>query len=245
MARLDHEDDIKARQRLRVADRKREARDEMSARTDMLDAIVPGLPDPATASEVRIALGIRDRRTLHKVLEHHSDEMRAGGWNPNAGTFTRESVVRLCLLLRSATSPTAAAVAEAVGGRDKVIRFAYSDLGHVRRCQSFMVQALEYAERVQDEDPAEVWHDLNQMDGYTLKAVFVALAAMLPVDIEQSLLTEYLCNLSPSLRHPGKGAASGLSMLVPPVDQANNIPLGKIPSLCDPFMVEADVEAVA
>ncbi|AAD17615.1 hypothetical protein TM4_48 [Mycobacterium phage TM4] len=235
------EQESKDRRRMRIAQRKREARSAMAVKTYVLDDVLPGLPPIPDTDDVCKALGIKARTTLHNVLYRHRDEMIAGGWDAAAGTFTREAVVRLCLLLRATTSRKAAEVAEAVGARDRVIKFNASKVPHIRRCQALIDKAFGLAERVRDEDPAEVWHDLNQMDAYTLQGITVALAAMVDLDSATGGVTQWLSSLAPSKRHPGKGnggAASGLARLVPTPDEAQGIPLGKIPSLIDPELDE-------
>ncbi|AXQ53067.1 hypothetical protein SEA_RANDO14_47 [Mycobacterium phage Rando14] len=222
-------DEAADRRRERAAKKRRDTRLAQSTRTHVLDDLLPNLPEPATTQQVCDALGIKARTTLHNVLHRHGDEMFSAGWNPDDGTFTHQSVVMLCLLIRASTSLKAAQIAEAVGARRRVIKFHGNKVPHVRNCQAVIQRAKEYAERVRDEDPAELWHDLTRLDGYQLQATVVALAAMVPVD--QPGVTKWLADLAPSGRHKGGGAATGLAKLVPTEAEANGVPLGLASSI--------------
>ncbi|AXH67046.1 hypothetical protein SEA_THYATIRA_48 [Mycobacterium phage Thyatira] len=223
------DDDAAKKRRERAAKKQRDARRALYVKTHVLADVLPSLPETATTQHVCDALGIKARTTLHNVLHRHGDEMFAAGWNPDDGTFTHQSVILLCLLLRATTSLKAAEVAEAVGARRRVIKFHSNKVPHVRNCQAVIKRANEYAERIRDEDPAELWHDLNQLDSYQLQATVVALAAMVPV--EQPDLTKWLTNLAPSGRHEGGGAATGLAKLLPTEAEADGVPIGRAASI--------------
>lgn len=211
-------------QRAAAARRRRNARAALCEKTHVLADILPGLPKTPSTKQVCDALNINARTTLHNTLHRHRDEMIAAGWNPEKGTFSQKSVILLCLFIRATTSRKAAEVTEAIGARRPAIKFHGNKVPHVRNCQSMIKRAYECAERIRDEDPAELWHALGQLDPYQLQGVTVALAAMVPVD--QPDLTKWLTELAPSKRHEGSGAASGLAKLIPTEDQAKGVPVG-------------------
>lgn len=225
----DETTDAAENRRERAAQKRREARAAFARKTYVLGDILPDLPETSTTQQVCAALSIKARTTLHNVLHRHRDEMIAAGWNPESHTFSQQSVIVLCLLIRASTSLKAAEIAEAVGARRRVIKFHSNKVPHVRKCQSIIKRANEYVERLRDEDPAEVWHDLSQLDSYQLQGVAVALAAMVPV--EQPGLTKWLTELAPSGRHEGGGAASGLAKLIPTEAEANGVPLSRVSAL--------------
>ncbi|AXQ63219.1 hypothetical protein I5G72_gp54 [Mycobacterium phage Collard] len=222
-------DEAAKKRREREVQKQRDMRLALSSKTYVLPEILPNLPENPTTQEVCDVLGIKARTTLHNVIHRHRDELFSVGWDPDAGTFTPQAVVMLCLLVRATTSLKAAEVAEAVGARKRVIKFHSNKVPHVRNCQATLRRASEYAERVRDDDPAELWHDIGKLDTYQLQATVVALAAMVPVD--QPDLTKWLKDLAPSDRHEGGGTASGLAKLVPAESEAGGVPIGRAGTL--------------
>lgn len=220
-------DDAIAQRRMRMQRRKRDRRNALAANTDILDQFEPAVGEVVTQVEVAELLGVTPwGTTLRNVLTRHGDELLDDGWDDVRDTFTRRAVVRLALIMRS---DKAKAIAEAAGARYRVIAFddSATRLRHVRRCQAVFDQALELAERVKDEDPAEVWQTLNGLDRYTLQAVIVALGALLP--LEQPGLLSWLTAL-PSRNAVGQSrglAASGLAMIVPTPETADGVPLSQ------------------
>ncbi|WNM74138.1 hypothetical protein SEA_NERGAL_47 [Mycobacterium Phage Nergal] len=219
-------DDTIDQRRRRMQERKRDRRGLLAANTAVLDEFEPAIGDQATTEQTAELLGVTPySATLRNVLNRHRDELIADGWDQAKGTFTRRAIIRLALIMRS---DKAKAIAEAAGARYRVISFSAGEkLRHVRRCQAVMDQALEVAERVKDDDPAEVWAALNGLDRYTLQAVAVALGAMVPLDQPGTL--QWLSALpSRYARHSDQSlAASGLALIVPTPETADGVPLSQ------------------
>lgn len=211
-------DQADERRRQRAAQRARRRRDHLAAQVDIFDMLTPTLGDVATATEVRTFLGVKANGEMRNALYRNYDEMRENGWDVHAGTFTQSAVLRLCLLMRPAASPRVDEVANLLGVRERIITFNGGPT-HVEACQEIIAKAKTLVGRVREDDPAKVWHKLGTLDRYTLTAITVALAAMVPED--RAGLISWLSALTTS----GGGAAAGLALLVPDPAVADGVPL--------------------
>ncbi|QAY02783.1 MerR-like helix-turn-helix DNA binding domain protein [Mycobacterium phage Shaobing] len=199
--------------------------------THVLDMFTPRVGETATADEVRALLRIdHDPCVLDKVLKRHRDELAAAGWDAAAGTFTRQAIIRVALLLRASTSPRAARIAKAAKAGSKVISFDHGPRS--QQCASILDRAMALAEQVRDDDPGEVWAALNRLDRHVLTGAAVALAAM--VDIDAPGITRYLRVLA------GGGAAEGLQRLVPTRETTDGVPL----SVLDQIAADDEADSI-
>lgn len=205
------------------AQRRRERRDRLSLNASVLDHCPQEIGETLTVAEVCELLGVLHNPTLRKVLERHGDELRANGWDPEEGTFTRGAVVRIALMLRPSTSLMAGRIATAVEDFDRLIKFELTTEQSMLAAD-VLDEAIELTERVREQDPAEVWAQLGQLDAYTIKSVVVALAAM--VRTEDSAALDWLGSLVPasSLYRP----VNGLALLLPVPDTADGVAMGEI-----------------
>lgn len=211
--------------RSKMQERKRERRGLLAGNTAILDQFEPRIGETATLDEVAELLGVEATSgTLRNVLNRHSDELLADGWDRLRDTFTRRAIIRLAQIMRS---DKARAITEAASARYRVISFgsARDRLQHTRRCQAVMDQALEIAERIKDEDPAENWQLLNGLDRYTLQAVIIALGSIVQLEAPGPL--RWLQAIAPR-HHVGGGrqdgqAASGLALIVPTPEASDSL----------------------
>lgn len=192
----------------------RDIRDTLADNTFVLDEFTPMLHDGASTDDVCKLLGIEPWTPRHHIKKH-ADELVAAGYNPDERTWSRQAIIRLALLTRG---PGSLAVSEAAGfQRITSITSARTGAGHVNRCKRIVGIATDMAVRVKDEDPADVWLELETLSAYDLKGVIIALAAVVPVEGPLSVTLAELIKLAPhhSKRYGGDGAASGLAQLVP------------------------------
>lgn len=196
-------------------DRKRqELRDQLANRTAVLDLFTPRVGDPLTRDQLCTLLGVT-RDALSTASRRHSDELRADGWDTEADTFTRRATIRLASIMRK--SPRAVLIARAAEQGANIIDFRHRSTRDVHAVASW---ATDFAVELRDNDPAEMWVRLRNLDDYMLRAVVVALAAM--VDIE---------------RPPPRWLADGLGSLIPTRKSADGVALGAIDQII------ADAEA--
>jgi hypothetical protein len=225
-------------QEYRAARRKREFRDTLAGRTFVLDDFEPAIGEVASTAEVCALLKVDASTTLRNVTRRHGDELAADGWNQTKGTYTRRAIIRVALMLRGQTSPRAGLIAEALGARKRPLKFAGGDelanVRHIRQCQVFVAKAFEAVERIRDDDPAELWADLNDLDVYSLQGLVMALAALVPDDTRG--LGDWLRAFKVGVRPRAEGGlASGLSLLVPTKESADGgIPVGRLDDAEEP-----------
>lgn len=184
--------------------------------THVLDMFAPRIGDTATAGEVCRLLRIDEGDVLGKVIGRHGDELAALGWDRKAGTFTRQAIIHISLLVRSSTSARAARIAKAAKAGSRPISFTHSP--HSQQCTHMLERAFDLATEVRDDDPGEVWARLRKLDRHTLTGVAIALAAI--VDVEGAGATRYLRRLA----HGGP-AGEGLQRLVPTRESTDGVPL--------------------
>ncbi|AHB79584.1 hypothetical protein PBI_VALIDUS_54 [Mycobacterium phage Validus] len=200
--------------------------------THVLDMFTPRVGKTATTDEVLTLLRIaHDPWILDKVVKRHRDELTAAGWDADTGTFTRQAIIRVALMLRSSTSPRAARIAKAAKAGSKVISFDHGPRS--QQCAAIFDRAMGLAERVRDDDPGEVWAGLRKLDPHALTGVAVALAAL--VDIDSPGVTRYLRSLA-----EGGGAIEGLQRLVPTRETTDGVPL----SVLDQIVADDEAETI-
>lgn len=196
-------------------DRKRqELRDQLANRTGVLDLFTPRVGDPLTRDQLCELLDVT-RDALSTAVRRHSDELRADGWDTEADTFSRRATIRIASIMRK--SPRAVLIARAAEQGDNIIDFRHRSTRDINAVSSW---AMGFAVDLRDNDPAEMWVRLRNLEDYTLRAVVVALAAM--VDVER-----------PALRWP----ADGLGSLIPTRKSADGVALAAIDQIV------ADAEA--
>lgn len=218
--REDPDEKARAERRALLQERKRARRDVLAAYVDVLDNFEPRVGVLATRDQVEALMGAEHSRTaLRSVFRGHRAELLADGYDGPTDTFTRRAVLRVALLMRSDQARAIADAAcrahqAATADRDAA---AVAGAQHVQRCRATLDTAFDVACRVTEEDPAEAWAFLSDMDRYGLQLVTVALAAMLSGDSSNGV-TGWLASLPPltSDRRSRLGrAAIGLSMLTP------------------------------
>lgn len=203
--------------------RRREQRDRLSLNASVLDHCPQQIGETLGVAEVCELLGVLHNPTLRKVLERHGDELRANGWDPEEGTFTRAAVIRVALMLRPSTSLMAGRIAKAVKDFDRLIKFELTTEQSMIAAD-VLDEAIELTERVREQDPAEVWAQLGKLDDYTIKSVVIALAAM--VRTEDTTALDWLGSLVPAsaLYRP----VNGLALLLPVPDTADGVAISAI-----------------
>ncbi|MDM2104777.1 hypothetical protein PP405_14325 [Mycobacteroides abscessus] len=203
--------------------RRREQRDRLSLNASVLDHCPQQIGETLAVAEVCELLGVLHNPTLRKVLERHGDELRANGWDPEEGTFTRAAVIRVALMLRPSTSLMAGRIAKAVKDFDRLIKFELTTEQSMIAAD-VLDEAIELTERVREQDPAEVWTQLGKLDDYTIKSVVIALAAM--VRTEDTTALDWLGSLVPAsaLYRP----VNGLALLLPVPDTADGVAMSAI-----------------
>ncbi|WP_195173705.1 hypothetical protein [Mycobacteroides abscessus] len=203
--------------------RRREQRDRLSLNASVLDHCPRQIGETLGVAEVCELLGVLHNPTLRKVLERHGDELRANGWDPEEGTFTRAAVIRVALMLRPSTSLMAGRIAKAVKDFDRLIKFELTTEQSMIAAD-VLDEAIELTERVREQDPAEVWAQLGKLDDYTIKSVVIALAAM--VRTEDTTALDWLGSLVPAsaLYRP----VNGLALLLPVPDTADGVAMSAI-----------------
>lgn len=203
--------------------RRREQRDRLSLNASVLDHCPQQIGETLGVAEVCELLGVLHNPTLRKVLERHGDELRANGWDPEEGTFTRAAVIRVALMLRPSTSLMAGRIAKAVKDFDRLIKFELTTEQSMIAAD-VLDEAIELTERVREQDPAEVWAQLGKFDDYTIKSVVIALAAM--VRTEDTTALDWLGSLVPAsaLYRP----VNGLALLLPVPDTADGVAMSAI-----------------
>lgn len=210
----------------RAALKKQERRTLYAANTSILDDFI-GDTETLTTRELCELLHIRADTTMRNVMRYHRDELEADGYNPvgdpaGGGTFNRRAIIRVAMMVRKPTSQIAGKIAEAAGARYERIAFGDGNNGaHASRCSSIIDRAAAVAVAVHDEDPAEVWAELNGLDRYTLQGVVVTLAAMVPVDQPHKTLLQWVGQLSSS-------NAAGMTKLIPSRRSATGLPLSLV-----------------
>lgn len=205
------------------AQRRREQRDRLSLNASVLDYCPQQIGETLGVAEVCELLGVLHNPTLRKVLERHGDELRANGWDPEEGTFTRAAVIRVALMLRPSTSLMAGRIAKAVKDFDRLIKFELTTEQSMIAAD-VLDEAIELTERVREQDPAEAWAQLGKLDDYTIKSVVIALAAM--VRTEDTTALDWLGSLVPAsaLYRP----VNGLALLLPVPDTADGVAMSAI-----------------
>ncbi|QFG08899.1 helix-turn-helix DNA binding domain protein [Mycobacterium phage MalagasyRose] len=215
----DREGSAEEARRYRAAVKRRNKRDAQCADVSILDDYVDSISPVLSIELVSRVLDLRPL-TLHNLLHRHSDEMFCSGWDPDTDTLTRPAVIRVCLFLRPVQSAVAAEIAERAGRKRPIKPGSGTNSAHGHVCRSMVKQSLLMVARVHDEDPAEVWHDLNQLDAYTLRGMVVALSAMVSPDATTEQLVAWLRTLPKQGRE-----AAGLATLVPPRSESDGVPL--------------------
>lgn len=211
------------RRRVRSLERKRERRGVIADKTEVLD---PHWPDSDTITRAQVCeiLGITDSPGLRNILLRHRDELLADGWNRQAGTFTRRAVLRMACMTRADKART---IVAAAGARIGAMEFNAAELPHLRHCQHTLERARSFADRLRDEDPAELWAELNTTDRYKLQSLVVALAAHIPLD--QPNLTGWLTTLAVGGHNSDTCSHSaGLALLVPTRKTADAVPVSQL-----------------
>ncbi|AOT23176.1 hypothetical protein SEA_TAQUITO_56 [Mycobacterium phage Taquito] len=212
----------------RPAQQKRQRRNVMARNTEVLDDF--GITTQiVTTDELCSVLRIVPQ-ALRNILRTHRQELLDAGYSPeDGGWFTREAVMRVALLLRPTTSAVAGQIAEAAGMRYTRITFGGGG-AHASRCSAIIDQAVDVAQRVHEECPAELWHDLTKMNRYELQALAVALAAMVPVDeASKNELLGWVAGLADNNDHRAKGGIpSGMAQLIPTKATADGVPPTKL-----------------
>lgn len=206
-----------------VAQRRRERRDRLSRNTPVLDYCPQHVGETLTTDEVCELFGVIYDPTLRHSLDRHGDELRADGWDHEAGTFTRRAVLRLAMMFRSSTSLMASRIAKAAEDYHRLIKFTSSP-EQVRRADDTLSLAFDLVEQVHDDDPAEVWARLGKLDDYALKSAVVALSALVPEDLP---VLGWLARLAPEGAMMNR-AAMGLALLLPTPESADGVPSSAI-----------------
>ncbi|AXH46893.1 helix-turn-helix DNA binding domain protein [Mycobacterium phage Aminay] len=200
----------------------RDIRDTLADNTHVLDEFTPVLHDGASTDDVCKLLGIEPWTPKHH-LKKHADELVAAGYDPDERTWSRQAIIRLALLTRGTNSAEISAAA----GFVRVSPRPHRGLGasHVNRCKRLLEIATGAAQHVKEQDPAELWLQLDELSRYELQAVAVALAALVPID--KPGVFDVLTKSAPhqSKQYGGNGAANGLAQLVP---AKGNEPIGEI-----------------
>ncbi|AYQ98539.1 hypothetical protein SEA_REPTAR3000_54 [Mycobacterium phage Reptar3000] len=212
----------------RPAKQKRQRRNMLARNTEVLDDF--GITTQiVTTDELCEALRIVPE-ALRNMMRKHRQELIDAGYNPeDGGWFTREAVMRVALLLRPTTSPIAGQIAEAAGVKYARITFGGGG-AHASRCSAIIDQAVDVAQRVHEECPAELWHDLTKMNRYELQALTVALAAMVPIDTaSKNELLGWVASLADNNDPRTKsGIPAGMAQLIPTKATADGVPPTKL-----------------
>ncbi|GLE59573.1 hypothetical protein NJBCHELONAE_48860 [Mycobacteroides chelonae] len=199
-----------------LAEQRRQERDAVVENTYVLDDYMQG--DILTTGQLCALYNINVDQ-LRNVLNRHRDELLEDGWD-GSSQFSQRAIIRIALILNPATSPVAAAIAEAASGKVRRIAFGKGRKpSHARECRGFLERATSFAERIRENDPADLWAELNQLGRYELQARVVALAAMIPLD--RGGLTRWLASLPAKGDLPDGGTATGLALLIPTRDTAD------------------------
>ncbi|DAZ90298.1 hypothetical protein [Mycobacteroides abscessus] len=201
----------------------RKRRAELSAtaldRLDDAGIVLPLFGGMMTIPEICDYFGI-SRSALTNIARANYTELIDVGYMPGSVTrptrYSEMAIIHVAMILRSSTSDQAAEIQKALGmfKPPRTAKKRHISAAHIKVCGRILDEAYALISDIREQDPEEVWRDLDRRSRHDLQMTAVALASLIPAD--QGGLRAWLSRLGMNLRSSALNkAAVGLASLVP------------------------------